>query len=130
MNKFSYLLFLLAMAALMACEKKLDTSPRSSLDPDNVNAEDAEALLTGCYDGVQGGAYRHFWLSYLTDDNSADNLVWKRFWQQHQEIDDNNIQTNNTMIARWWSGYYITINRCNNLIKAIVNVDVDIQLVS
>ncbi|MFV0591030.1 MAG: RagB/SusD family nutrient uptake outer membrane protein [Draconibacterium sp.] len=112
-----------AAITLCSCSAELDITPRSSLSPDAVTANDAEALLTGCYDGVQGGGYAHFFLSYLTDDNSADNLVWKRFFTQHQEIDNNNIQTNNSMISRWWSGYYVNIGRVNNLIAAISEVD-------
>ena len=124
MNFSKYIITVfIAVLFLSSCEEKLDISPRASLAPEDVTAKDAEALLIGCYDGVQGGAYRHFYLSYLTDDNSSDNLKWKRFWSQHQEIDDNNIQTNNSMIDRWWSGYYVSINRVNNLIKAIVDVD-------
>ncbi|MCG8309179.1 MAG: RagB/SusD family nutrient uptake outer membrane protein [Cytophagales bacterium] len=126
MNILKYIIGLtIIVMSLISCEDKLDISPRSSLSPDDITAKDAEAILTGCYDGVQGGGYRHFYLSYLTDDNSSDNLVWKRFWYQHQEIDDNDIQTNNSLISRWWSGYYVSINRANNLIGAIANVDED-----
>ena len=123
MNIKNTLLLLFAALLSMGCEDKLDISPRSSLAPEDVTAKDAEALLTGCYDGVQGGGYTHFYLSYLTDDNSSDNLTWNRYWTQHQEIDNNNIQTNNAMINRWWSGYYINISRVNNLIRAIADVD-------
>ena len=81
MNILKYIIGLtIIVMSLISCEDKLDISPRSSLSPDDITAKDAEAILTGCYDGVQGGGYRHFYLSYLTDDNSSDNLVWKRFW--------------------------------------------------
>ena len=122
---FSKYIRIIAAAVLLlsSCEEKLDISPRASLAPEDVTAKDAEALLTGCYDGVQGGGFRHFFLSYLTDDNSSDNLKWRRLWVQHQEIDNNDIQTNNSMIDRWWSGYYINISRANNLINVIIDVD-------
>ncbi|MFV0265889.1 MAG: RagB/SusD family nutrient uptake outer membrane protein [Draconibacterium sp.] len=120
-KQFVYILAV--FITVCSCSGELDITPRSSLSPDAVTADDAEALLTGCYDGVQGGGYAHFYLSYLTDDNSADNLVWKRYFTQHQEIDNNNIQTNNSMISRWWSGYYVNIGRTNNLISAIADVD-------
>jgi hypothetical protein len=115
--------FLAIVLFIAGCEKELDISPRSSLSPGDVTASDAEALLTGCYDGVQGGGGRHFYLSYLTDDNSSDNIIWRRFWKQHQEIDNNNIQTSNSMIDRWWGGYYVNINRVNSLLESIINVD-------
>ncbi len=116
MKKIFILLFVLVASG---CEKMLDINPRASLAPASVTGADAEKLLLGIYDGLQTGGTNFFYLSYLTEDLSADNLTYRATFFQHGEINVNAILVNNVLVSRYFNGPYVAIRRANDLIATI-----------
>lgn len=122
-------IFLLNFLATGCEEKIYDFSPRASLDPASVSSpQDVERLLIGAYDGLQGGtasppAPGVYYLSFLTEDLSADNLTYRATFFQHGEINDNAILVSNVLVQRYWAGPYLAIYRANEILKIIENID-------
>lgn len=102
-----------------SCEKSLDeVTPRASLSPEIVGAADAPKLLNGIYDGLQTGTDLYY-LSYATEDLSADNLTYRATFFQHGEINDNSILTANVLVSRYFNGPYVVIQRATDLIDIL-----------
>ncbi|WP_304064119.1 RagB/SusD family nutrient uptake outer membrane protein [Pedobacter glucosidilyticus] len=103
-----------------SCEKALDeVNPRASLSPEVIGAADAPKLLNGIYDALQTGNTTFYYLSYATEDLSADNLRYRATFFQHGEIDDNAILTSNVLVDRYFIGPYAVIQRANDLIEIL-----------
>ena len=130
MKNIKYISYALlgGILAFGACKKPLDLTPPSSLTPEQVGAEDAPKLLSGIYDalqqGSQGSAY--YYLSYVTEDLSADNLRYRATFFQHGEIDNNAILENNVLVSRYFNAPYVVIQRANDLLE-ILNSNPDIS---
>ncbi|MCU0447313.1 MAG: RagB/SusD family nutrient uptake outer membrane protein [Microscillaceae bacterium] len=97
----------------------LEINPRASLSPSTVTGADAEKLLLGVYDGLQAGGTNFYYLSYLAEDLSADNLTYRATFFQHGEINSNAILVNNVLTARYYNGPYAAIRRANDLINIV-----------
>lgn len=134
MKLFKYkLLPLVMIVALMivSCEDQLnEVLPTNALAPETVtSAADVERLLVGIYDGVQNGGtlvgvgVGLYYLSFLTEDLSADNLAFRATFFQHGEIDDNAINVENVLVQRYWLGPYVAAARANDLLGIIDNID-------
>ncbi len=117
-----------ATALLSSSCSSLDLDSQSSLSPDLVGGPEGEKLLTGIYDAFQNGNINsgYFYLSYVTEDLSADNLKYRATFFQHGEINDNAILTNNVLVSRYFNAPYVGIQRANDLIE-IVNSSQDID---
>lgn len=104
-----------------SCSRKLDVLPKSSLSPEIVGADEAKKLLDGVYDGLQTGSSSadYYYLSFATEDLSADNLVYRATFFQHGEVDNNNILTNNVLVSRYFNHPYVAIQRANDLIEIL-----------
>ncbi len=116
------------MAGMMftsSCEDQLKIDPTASLAPELVGPSDASKLLTGIYDALQEGGTNYIYLSYVTEDLSADNLVYRATFFQHGEVDNNAILTDNVLVSRYFSGPYVAIQRANDLIE-ILNTNASI----
>lgn len=109
--------------SLSACEDKLNIEPRGSISPDAVTSSDTEVLLNGVYDGFQGGATSYQYLSFLTDDLSADNLAYRATFFQHGEVDNNNISANNVLLLYYWQALYKGIYRANFFLETVDKLD-------
>lgn len=111
-----------AVFTLSACDGKLDLSPKDAVLPEQVGGPEGDKLLNGIYDAFQNGnlGSGYAYLSYVTEDLSGDNLIYRATFFQHGEIDDNNILTDNVLTSRYFSFPYVAIQRANDLI-AIVN---------
>ncbi|OKL38975.1 RagB/SusD family nutrient uptake outer membrane protein [Pontibacter flavimaris] len=109
--------------SLSACEDKLNIEPRGSISPEAVTPSDTEVLLNGVYDGFQGGASSYHYLSFLTDDLSADNLAYRATFFQHGEVDDNSISANNLLTQYFWQGLYKGIYRANFFLQTVDKLD-------
>jgi len=134
MKLFKYKLLPLVMIVVMmivSCENQLDeVLPTNALAPETVtSAADVERLLIGIYDGVQNGGtlvgvgVGLYYLSFLTEDLSADNLAFRATFFQHGEIDDNAINVQNVLVQRYWLGPYVASARANDLLGIIDNLD-------
>jgi len=121
-KKYIIPIFLISVA-FGACKKPLDVTPPSALTPEQVGPEDAPKLLSGIYDalqqGNQGSAY--YYLSYATEDLSADNLRYRATFFQHGEVDNNAILENNVLVARYFNAPYVVIQRANDLLEILNN---------
>lgn len=102
-----------------SCEEKLNVEPVSDLAPELVGAEDAPKLLQGIYDALQNGNTNFYYLSYATEDLSADNLRYRATFFQHGEVNDNNILANNVLVSRYFNGPYVVIQRSNDLLEIL-----------
>ena len=130
--KYKLLPYLMITCFLViSCESQLeDVLPTNALAPETVtSAADVEKLLVGIYDGVQNGGTLTgvgvglYYLSFLTEDLSADNLAFRATFFQHGEVDDNTINVENVLVQRYWLGPYVAIGRCNDLLGIIDNLD-------
>lgn len=122
MKKIFILAFILAV---FGCQEKLDINPRASLSPASVTGADAEKLLLGVYDGLQAGNTSFYYLSYLTEDLSADNLDYRATFFQHGEVNANSILVNNVLVSRYYNGPYAAIRRANDLINTVEPLPAD-----
>lgn len=115
----------LALTSLCACSDSfLDTNPVGErTSGTGQTTEEAQSLLTGCYDGYQqaycyGGA-QFLIASEIMSDNcfagggTGDNTNF-------QAIDefDRGYVSDAAMMEDYWKKYYTTINRCNTLIQS------------
>lgn len=120
-NKISLYIMMISGILLSSCEKQLELNPRASLSPEIVGAADAPKLMSGIYDALQNGNTSFYYLSYATEDLSADNLRYRATFFQHGEIDDNSILTSNVLVSRYFNGPYVVIQRANDLIEILNN---------
>lgn len=106
------------LSGIASCKDQLDIDPTASLSPEIVGAAEASKLLVGVYDGLQTGSSSadYYYLSFATQDLSADNLVYRATFFQHGEVDNNAILTNNVLVARYFNHPYVAIQRANDLI--------------
>lgn len=114
-------LFGATLTLATSCEEKLNVEPVSQLSPEMVGAADAPKLLTGIYDALQTGNTSYYYLSYATEDLSADNLRYRATFFQHGEVNDNNILSNNVLVSRYFNGPYVVIQRANDLLEILNN---------
>jgi starch-binding outer membrane protein, SusD/RagB family len=68
---------------------------------------------------LQVGGTSFYYLSYLTEDLSADNLAYRATFFQHGEVNANAILVNNVLVARYYNGPYAAIRRANDLINIV-----------
>lgn len=106
------------LSGATSCKDQLDIDPTASLSPEIVGAAEASKLLVGVYDGLQTGSSSadYYYLSFATQDLSADNLVYRATFFQHGEVDNNAILTNNVLVSRYFNHPYVAIQRANDLI--------------
>jgi len=124
MKRYISILFVgLSLAALTSCgDDFLDTEPKGSNAAGMaMTGEDAEYVLTGCYDGYQqsfsyGGPQFHIASEIMSDNcfdggGTGDNTNF-------QAIDefDKGYVSEGSMMEDYWKKYYATINRCNSLL--------------
>ncbi|QNR84114.1 RagB/SusD family nutrient uptake outer membrane protein [Pedobacter riviphilus] len=118
-NKIIFAALAIGLTIFSSCEKQLDVNPVSAVAPEAVGPADAPKLLNGIYDALQSGNTSFYYLSYATEDLSADNLVYRATFFQHGEIDNNAILTNNVLVARYFIGPYAIIQRANDLLEIL-----------
>ena len=126
-TKILLTILLLAGLTFSCGESELEeVLPTASIAPQAINSADAlEKLLIGAYDRLQqgGAATNLYYLSLLTEDLSADNLIWRATFFQHGEIDNNAILAGNVLVTRYWSGPYETVFVANQILEILPNID-------
>ncbi|GAA3974784.1 RagB/SusD family nutrient uptake outer membrane protein [Pedobacter ginsengiterrae] len=119
-NKIIFAAMAIGLTVFSSCEKQLDVNPVASLSPEVVGPAEAPKLLNGVYDALQVGSNTsYYYLSYATEDLSADNLVYRATFFQHGEVDNNAILTNNVLVSRYFTGPYAIIQKANDLLDIL-----------
>lgn len=133
MKIMKYILSILSLAGLLSlssCDEFLTEAPRGSLSESNAftTAEDAEALVVSCYDGLQKAFEEYYvWYYMIISDCLADNA-----YSGGDDVDINNIGSRNitplnAVIMKSWKSLYGGIMRCNLALKYIPQIN-DAQL--
>ncbi len=126
--KKSIILFALLIWGLTGCEDLLDTDPYHSIPSDEAinTAQDVERAINGCYSAMQSNGYyaRHY---LIFGDLAADNLRWTGTHDGYDQVNSNNILADNVYVESIWSSIYIALNRVNNTLAAIPDVDPDLM---
>ncbi len=118
-----YIIFLLLIPVFISCVK-LDVEPTQSISADKAIQTEADLnqALTGCYDALQlSGFYgRH---TVLAAELSSDNANATGTILEYNDISLNNLLSNNTISKSIWSACYIAINRVNNTLYYLPNIE-------
>jgi hypothetical protein len=117
-----YISIISFLILLTSCAK-LDVQPTQSIPAETAiqTESDLNQALNGCYDALQlPGFYgRH---TVLATELSSDNGNATGTILEYNDINLNNMLSNNTIVESMWSAYYIAINRVNNAIYYLPNV--------
>ena len=118
---FKSLALLALVGVASSCDNKLELYPKDSLSPELITAAEGEKLLNGIYDAFQNGniGSGYAYLSYVSEDLSADNLKYRATFFQHGEVDNNKILTDNVLVSRYFNFPYVAIQRANDLIEIV-----------
>ncbi len=113
---------LVLLAFFFACDT-LDVEPL-----DKIPAEDAikdekglAAAINGVYDQLQSVGFAEDALTFA--DLAADNLIHRGSKKEYRQISDNRLTPDNIYIAGIWNSCYDGINRVNNIIAALDEVE-------
>ncbi|GAB3541208.1 RagB/SusD family nutrient uptake outer membrane protein [Pontibacter brevis] len=122
-NKFFKVIALGLLLSSTACDP-LDVEPQASLPAETAfnTRTGAEAGLVGAYSALQSANYmglRYFVFSDLTADNAMHTGTFPSFAQ----IAQRNILPENVELSNMWNAIYVGINRANNLIANVPNVE-------
>lgn len=120
-NIFKTIILLATATSLSSCDSKLELYPQDAVAPEQVGGAEGVKLLNGIYDAFQNGnlGSGYAYLSYVTEDLSADNLKYRATFFQHGEIDNNAILVDNVLVSRYFSFPYVAIQRANDLIEIV-----------
>lgn len=119
-NSIDKLTFFIAITFLTACDGFLEIQPQSSIPDANpiFDKTSAEQAIRGVYSSLYYGTTFES-IGYL----SGDNIVWTGSQSQVQEFINHQVSADNATISGAWTGIYQTINRANNVISAVPNVN-------
>lgn len=108
----------LGMALLGSCSDKLDVFPKNQLTPETITDDDVNLLVQGTYSAIKY-PISYWYLGFLTEDLSADNLVYRATFFQHGEVDNNSILAGNVLNTRYYNGPYTIIQAANDAIALV-----------
>lgn len=113
----------LAIGIVASCEELVDESPISEIDPENFfrNNNDALGSVIGIYDGMQP-AFRvkhYLWGEFRGDSYINGNEGANA---NNIELTTNDVTSGNNPALRW-DDLYVMINRANEAITNIPNID-------
>ncbi|MBP6979383.1 MAG: RagB/SusD family nutrient uptake outer membrane protein [Lentimicrobiaceae bacterium] len=123
MKKITHILIAGALI-LGSCNDLLDIEPTDAIsDADAIKDKTGvNRAVTGAYNALQQtGSYGRYLV--IVEDLAADNLKWSGTTQSYGQIDDNQIPAENTIIDGIWASVYDCINRVNNVIYRIPDID-------
>ncbi|WP_028297388.1 RagB/SusD family nutrient uptake outer membrane protein [Olivibacter sitiensis] len=118
------LFFILSIPLILfsGCSSFLEVDPRASISDDNtiIDAQSANTALNGVYSALRSYYSINFQsIAYL----SGDNIQWTGSQSQIQEFINHNVRAENATISSTWVGIYETINRANNVIAKVADLD-------
>lgn len=122
--KKSIIILLSAVISLSAvsCSEFLNESPKDSLTDKNAftTAEDAEALINSCYDGIQKGFEEYYtWYYMVLSETLSDNAFSGGDDVDIINVFKRDITPLNQVIMKSWKSLYGGILRCNVAIKNV-----------
>jgi hypothetical protein len=123
MKKTTYILLVIALAA-MSCTKMLDVQPTASISADEAikDKSGVDKAITGAYYSLHDvGNYGRN--QVIVEDLAADNLAWTGTTRDYQQIAENLIAADNAIIDGIWSSNYDCINRVNNVLVRLADID-------
>lgn len=116
-------IYILTLVMMASCGK-LDPQPTQSVNAEDAitTAADLNQALTGCYDALQlSGFYgRH---SVFAAELASDNANATGTIMEYNDIDLNNMLSDNSIVESIWYNSFIMINRVNNVLYYLPNVD-------
>lgn len=104
------------------CSDFLDVQPRASISDEStiIDQESANTALNGVYSALRSYYSISFQsIAYL----SGDNIQWTGSQSQIQEFINHDVRAENSTISSAWNGIYQTINRVNNVIARVSELD-------
>ncbi|MEI9920184.1 MAG: RagB/SusD family nutrient uptake outer membrane protein [Bacteroidota bacterium] len=124
-TNYTKTIFVVAFISIFSsCSDFLDVKPKDSVSDEFTIFDGASALtaLLGTYSGLANGDY--YGTSFQSIGYLAgDNIQWTGSQSQVQEFINHNVRADNATIASVWVAIYRTINRANNVIAKVPNVD-------
>lgn len=120
-RKFSLGLF--AIAALAACDSPLDTNPTASIPAGEAldTPEEIRVAVNGIYDAYSAGDFDRNLLIF--PDLYSDNFGFQDTYTSDEEVSIRTIRSTNTGTRDLWQVPFIAINRANNVLAALDEVD-------
>ena len=115
------ILFILATAS---CSKMLDIQHTDSISASQAikDKSGVENAITGAFNALQStGVYGRY--QVIVEDLAADNLVWTGTTQDYSQIANHKIAADNGIIDGIWAYNYDCINRVNNVLARIADID-------
>jgi hypothetical protein len=124
MKKYIYILPIFALLVFSSCEKYLSLEPRASISDDQpiYDKLSAETAIRGVYSALADGGYygtSFQSIGYL----SGDNVQWTGSQSQVQEFINHKVNGENSTVSAAWTAIYRTINRANNVIAKVQEVN-------
>lgn len=116
---------LLAAGLLAACDSPLDTNPTSSI-PANEALDTPQELgvaVNGLYDAYQDNGIDFGRNLLIYPELYADNLDFFDTYVSDEEVYFIDVNATNTGVAGLWRGAYDGINRANEILAAIPQVE-------
>ncbi|MCX6278521.1 MAG: RagB/SusD family nutrient uptake outer membrane protein [Bacteroidetes bacterium] len=123
MKKISYLLIAIALATI-SCNKMLDVQPTEYISVEQAFKDKAgvEKAITGAYYSLHDvGNYGRNHV--IVEDLAADNLAWTGTTREYLQIAENQIAADNAVIDGIWTSNYDCINRVNNVLFRIADIE-------
>lgn len=127
MKKTIYILIVLLFTQV-SCTKILDVQPTASIAADQAikDKTGVEKAITGAYYSLHDvGNYGRNHI--ILEDLTADNLNWTGTTREYQQFAENQIAADNGIVDGIWSSNYDCINRVNNVLSRIADIDMSTQ---
>jgi starch-binding outer membrane protein, SusD/RagB family len=107
-----------------SCESYLDLRPKMQISAEVAfsNKENVYAALVGCYDALQ---LQHYYGRNLiiVGDLASDNSVADGTKVEYYDLDKNSLLANNILVEGIWADIYVAVNRVNNMLYNLEEVD-------
>src|SRR5258705_3181447 len=121
-NKIQNILFLGVLLLAVSCNKKLDVTPKQSIDEKDAlkTPSDVQVALVGAYADM-GDADVYGGRAFLNPDLLGDNneLNWTGTFAGMTQIKNKAIPVDNLYVKDTWGDSYSAINDVNNVLSAL-----------
>lgn len=121
-----YLIPIILLVFLTACESELDIEPRQSIgeEPATATPENIEAILIGAYSTARGhnnaalddGNYDGDMANIAVLFGNTDQVLWNGTFDNLRDIYQKQMVDNNTSANLVWSNYFLMIGATNTVL--------------